>query len=283
MIEVKIKKLNKSKRHHYLPQFYLEYFCINGCLWLFDKKNKEYRIQTPINTTLKSYYYSLEDEKGQKGAQIESFLSKIEGFAKPIIQKINSGNNITSEEKEKLSIFIAFMMNRVPEFEKSVNDIENHLIKKFAKFIFSDEKRTQAILDRYDKSTGTKDDTNVKEVMEFFKSNNFDIEVPRSESLRLMVELSIELAAYFTQMDWVFYHAPQKASFVTTDNPVIIVPPKNRKNFYSRGITTPGARKIFPLSQSACLIMYDHGDIAKHVKINEETTQEISSLISLSF
>ena len=34
-----------------------------------------------------------------------------------------------------------FMMNRVPDFEKSVNAIEKHMIQSMADMIFSDEKR----------------------------------------------------------------------------------------------------------------------------------------------
>lgn len=253
------------KRHHYLPQFYLGRFCRNNKLWVFDREKKEFRQQTPNNTAVKTNYYSVEEKDGGKRTEIEAMLSQIESHAKQVIDKLLAREAITEDEKQILSIFMAFMMNRVPDFEKSVNSMEKHMIQLMADMMFSDEKRVQSLMDEQERSTGEEFDTSAKELVDFHKRRQYEIIVNRNMSLRLMLDVSMELSRYFGLMDWGVFHAPEKKSFITTDNPLILVPPVDHKpEFLGVGIITKGARKVFPLSQKACLIMFDHGAHLEH-------------------
>lgn len=275
--------MSSPKRHHYLPQFYLKGFCCNEYLWVYDRKTNQVRRQTPINTAIQSHYYSVADEDGEKNTEIESFLPQIEGLTKPIIQKVSSKDEISVEEKEILSVFLAFLMNRVPDFEKSVNIMEGHLVKRMSDMMFSDEKRTKSIMDRYEKETGDKIKLSAKELVDFHKRGAYTIEIHRNESLRLMLDLSFNFAAFFRQMDWGFLHAPQKTSYVTTDNPLFIVLPEDwdPNSFYGVGLITQGAKKVVALSQKVCLIMYDHGEKILHSDINRETVRRINFNITV--
>jgi len=253
------------KRHHYLPQFYLGGFCREDKLWVFDREKKEFRQQTPKNTAVKTHYYSVEEKDGGMRTEIETMLSYIESYAKQVIDKLLLREVITEDEKQTLSIFIAFMMNRVPDFEKSVNTIEKHTIQLMADMMFSDEKRVQAMMNEQERNTGEKSDVSAKELVDFHKRRQYEIVINRNESLRLMLTTSMELSKYFRLMDWGIYHAPPKKSFITTDNPLILVPPVEYKpGFFGIGIITKGARKVLPLSQKACLIMFDRGDLLVH-------------------
>lgn len=192
-------------------------------------------------------------------------MSQIESHAKQVIDKLLAREAITDDEKQILSIFMAFMMNRVPDFEKSVNSMEKHMIQLMADMMFSDEKRVQSLMDEQERSTGEEFDTSAKELVDFHKRRQYEIIINRNMSLRLMLDVSMELSKYFGLMDWSVFHATQKKSFITTDNPLILVPPVDHKpEFFGVGIITKGARKVFPLSQAACLIMFDHGDHLVH-------------------
>jgi hypothetical protein len=275
--------MSNPKRHHYLPQFYLKGFCRDEYLWVYDRKTNQVRRQTPINTAIQSHYYSVEDEDGEKNTEIESFLSQIEGLTKPIIQKVSNKDEISVEEKEILSVFLAFLMNRVPDFEKSVDIMEGHLVKKLSDMMFSDENLTQSVMDRYAKETGNKIEMSAKELVDFHKRGAYTITIHRNESLRLMLDLSFNFADCFRQMDWGFLHAPQKSSYVTTDNPLFIVPPEDwgPNSFYGVGLITQGAKKVVTLSQKVCLIMYDHGEKILHSDINREIVSRINFNITV--
>ena len=192
-------------------------------------------------------------------------LSQIESYAKQVIDKLLAREALTDDEKQTLSIFMAFMMNRVPDFEKSVNAIEKHMIQRVADMMFSDEKRVQSMMDERERKTGEKSDTSAEELVDFHKRGQYEIIINRNESLRLMLTTSMELSKYFALMDWVVFHSSPRTSFITTDNPLILVPPVDYKpGFFGVGIITEGARKVFPLSQAACLIMFDHGNLLEH-------------------
>ena len=97
--------MSTPKRHHYLPQFYLENFCQNDGFWVFDREKNEFRQQTPKNTALKSHYYSAEDQDGAKHTEIELLLSRIEGHAKLVIAKLHARDTISKDEKKELAIW----------------------------------------------------------------------------------------------------------------------------------------------------------------------------------
>ncbi|MDD2901780.1 MAG: DUF4238 domain-containing protein [Syntrophales bacterium] len=274
--------MTQPKRHHYLPKFYLEYFCKDGNLCVFDRKTKEFRNQTPVNTALKSNYYSFKDSEGKKLTDIEQLLSQIEGNAKNVFEKAINNEDITAEEKEHPSLFIAFMMNRVPDFEKSVNKVYEHTIKSTLKMIYSDEKRVQTTLDEFEKEHGEKLGLSAEELVEFHKGDNIKVIIDRIKSLQLMIDISFKIFHFFTQMDWLFLHAPQETSFITSDNPVVLVPPEDfPKGPYGIGILFKGVRKLFPISQTTCLIMLDHGDLLAHHKTDKQTVRNINLNVAL--
>lgn len=261
------------KRHHFLPQFYLEGFCRNGLLSVYDRDKNEYRKQTPQNTALKKYYYSFEINDGEKTDEIEGLLSFVETHTKPIIDKINNREVINNTEKETLSIFIAFLYSRVPSFEKYYNNNKEKILRHINKVIFANEKRTDQLLRKYERDTGKKIDICAKELSEFaLDDSRYRIKIHRNSSLRMMLDCCRMLPRYFIQMDWLFLFAPRNSSFVTTDNPFTLIPPSalSLKGFY--GITTRGTQKVIPISQHICLIMFDRG---KAIDKREGSREEI--------
>lgn len=94
---------NNSKRHHYLPKFYLNNFCIyrSRFLWVFDRQKNEYRQQKPVNTAVKRRYYTITDSKGIYHNDIEKILSRIEGESKNILEKVEQYYLIIEGERRE--------------------------------------------------------------------------------------------------------------------------------------------------------------------------------------
>ena len=273
--------MSTPKRHHYLPIFYLEKFSKNNILSVFDRELNAYRERPPISTAVKKHYYTIKDDEGNKNVEIEKFLSQIEGDAKPIIAKLEKNENISEEDKERLSVFISFLINRVPDFEKSTNKFVEKIVEMTGNMMFCDEKRTKSVIDQYEQETGKKMDISPEELFEFHKDGDFKYIIHRNFSLEMMRNTSLEIAHYFKQMNWILFHAPHITSFITTDNPFALIPPDNHKNsIYGTGIATPGAKKIVPLTQSLCLMMLDHGTLTKHKDIDRKLVKEINIKIA---
>jgi hypothetical protein len=92
----------------------------------------------------------------------------------------------------------------------------------------------------------------------------------------MMVEQGLEMRNYFRQMDWLVLHAPPTTAFLTTDNPLVVVPPfREQASIWlgSSGVITPGAIKVFPLAHDSCLLMLDHGDYLRHTTATRDAVR----------
>jgi len=252
--------MSTPRAHHYLPQFYLRGFSRDDRLWVYDRYKNEYRNQTPKNIAVERDYYTIIDDNGKKKADIEKFFSVIEGKASPVIQKVDARNNISTEERDILSIFMSFLKVRVPDFEKANDEYNEKIIKWMNKFMFCDEKHTKVMLDNYEKDTGEKLDIEPDELMRFIHEDEYRIKVNKNFTLGLMLELGMETAHYLRQMDWIFIYPPKEASFVTTDNPFTLIPPPEYNKFWGVGILSKGAVKYCPLSQHVAVLIKDKGE-----------------------
>lgn len=269
--------MSTPKRHHYLPRFYLNNFTRDGILWVFDRERNEYRRQTPINTAVRSHYYSVEDNDGIMQTDIEAILSHIEGDAKQLIEKLIVRDAITRKQKEKLSYFVALMTYRVPKFENNVNAIKKYLAQRLIDMIFYNKKRTQDIMNQLEQDKGEKSNVSAKELCEFYKSGEYDIDIHRNESIGLMLKYSNYLARYLRQMNWLILHAPSNTSFITTDNPVTLIPPQDYDTgLYSISIIAKGVKILLPLSYTTCLAIYDLGKHIKHLNVESDGVKNVN-------
>lgn len=119
--------MSKPKRHHYLPQFYLDRFSHNGRLVVFDELRSQLRVERPLNTAVRGHYYSLLDEAGAKVEEVESDLARIEGRAKPVFQALSARQILSNEERYYLAVFLGFLACRTPAFERSINETNSGL------------------------------------------------------------------------------------------------------------------------------------------------------------
>lgn len=271
--------MNIPKRHHYLPQFYLRNFTDNkGLLWVFDRGTNEYRQQHPVNTALQNDYYTFRDKDEQKHAEIEELFSSIEGKAKPVIDKLDRGNIITLEEKEILASFISFQKTRVPDFEKTINELSEKGMKKIVQMNLSSKEGAESFIKKYKKDTGKK--IEMEKLIDVARNNEYSIEFQREWSLPMILSIGKELSKYFVNMDWVFLQAPQNSSFITCDSPFSLVPPDNHnsQSLYGFGLTTPGTKKQIPLSPKTCLVMLDYGHKILSKKIDRALIRIINSI-----
>lgn len=271
--------MGTPKRHHYLPQFYLERFCRDKILQTFDRKSGLYKGQAPKNTAIIGQYYTFIDKNGNKDTAIETFLSQVEGWAKPIIDKTDNGACINDEEKSNLSLFLSLLYVRVPEFENLLNEVSDKLIKKIIKHECTTEEQAKAILKGQEQS-GEQLQVTANDLVEFVQNEQYSITVSRDESLRQMLSLSKEIAAYLSLMDWLFIQSEPNTSFITTDNPFTLVPPQNYNGYSGIGIITKGAIKVVPLSRKTCLTILDSGNSINYKKVSINEVKSINCTVA---
>ncbi|HEY7289542.1 MAG TPA: DUF4238 domain-containing protein [Vicinamibacterales bacterium] len=249
----------QPKRHHTVPRFYIEGFATNGVVWIYDRKKREFRPQTPINTAVQTGFYTLVDAEGNKHTDVEELLGRMEGICKPILDRLVRREELSAADRGNLGTFIATQYLRTPGFRKLHDGMFEHLLKHMVRFAFATPERAASEMQRMkDAGRDIFRDMTPEQAQAIMNPDQYTLRFGNSSALGSMVHLAPRFGSLFAQMDWTVLHAPEKRAFVTVDEPFILLPPADYKeNLYGYGFTTPGAHKLVPLTQKACLLMTD--------------------------
>lgn len=246
---------NVPTRHHYISQFFLKNFSPNrSTLWVFDRVKKEIRYQDIKKIASQNKLYSYK-KKGGEEKNLEDLLCKVEDLSKPIIDKLISKSEITMQEKADLSLFLALLKVRVPSFKKWTEKSGERFYKDYNQIVFSNRDYVEAQLKR---SGNTLTKKEVDDLIVFATDKNrYSVKFPSNYWLGTMLKLSSDLADIFIDSDWDVYHFDKEFALVSSDNPVILIPPKHFDKFFGYGFGTPGTTKIISLSSNMCLVTKD--------------------------
>lgn len=252
---------NQAKKHHYVPQFFLKGFSMdNENLWLFDKVSKEFRFHSIRNIASENKFYSY--KVNNKEENLENVFSQIEGLAKSILNKIIKKEQISEQEKADFAMFIAVSKVRVPDFKRWTEEGSEKMYKKMNRMTFSSKERVKAMAEKAGKNLTDKE---AEELVQFATDEKrYYVKFPSNYWLATMLSLSMDAARVFTISNWQFQYYNKKFALITSDNPVILVPPSDYDRFWGVGLLTPGVRHIFSLTSNICLVI---GDIKENPNI----------------
>lgn len=271
----------ESKRHHYLPQFYLKGFASANKICVYDRELNEYRIQTPVNTAIEKDYYTFIDKFGEKNKSVEKILADIEGKASPVFNKIKKQELISDDEKAKMSLFLTHLIYRVPEFEKLSNEIAQAISNFTMKHLISSTDQAEKWIKSYEKDTGKSFDVSPEFLFEYAQNPQLKIMLDRNTTLKPLLDFSFKNINWIHNMDWEIFSAPKNSSFITTDNPFVLLPPKGfpiGKRGY--GLKTKGVKKIIPLSMKQCILIGLPGNDFKYVNVNSKIVRGINLFVA---
>ncbi len=277
--------MSVPKDHHYVPQMYTRQFCRDGKFWVFDTLNEQYHQNSPKEFGKESHFYSFPDNQGSLITEIEHpFLSTIEGECAPVLRKIESKESLSERERLVLSHFISLLQTRVPAFRKSLEDLSQRFAKDHMKRTLPDVGTVQSMLDRYNREMGTDHQIDPEEFLKMIHEEDYEVTFGKEHALGTMLDLSPALAGQYTNMGWDFLVAQRDTSFITTDNPMTLLPFRQLLGISRSGnldIADNMMVKLVPLTQSVCLAMY--GDRNKDVwrdlsKADVRTINHVSAL-----
>jgi|GEM_PF-2204507 len=101
-----------GKKHHHIPRFLLQDFTdAEGYIWALDKQTGKIFSTKPENIACKNYLYSI---GGRQNNALEEDFAKLEGEAKPVIDKIILNWKLpeTREDKGLLLYFLCHLIYR---------------------------------------------------------------------------------------------------------------------------------------------------------------------------
>jgi hypothetical protein len=264
--------MSNPKRHHYLPEFYLDRFAgSGGFLWLFDRSQGKLRKERPRNTAVIGHYYSFTDEAGERSPAIEQYFSEVERVAKATLDCLESGEEFTRKDRFRLSWFLGYLFCRVPAYERALNETITGLVQVVMRKNLEDPETANSF------------DLPPKELLKELDSEDFLLKVNDNLRLAHVLQQGEEIAKKFFFSSWVVARAPARGSFVTCDNPFgLIFPPGTPKSVstWSWGAFSPEVTRAFPLSSRTCLLMHGMtGSSLDSIELDRDAVREINLAI----
>lgn len=89
-----MQRQNRSKRHHYVPNFYLKHFVDqDGKIWIYDKRAEDIlasvRGDVTENVAVQRNIYSVVKDDGSYDDRIDEWLQTVEAAAAPVHLKLS--------------------------------------------------------------------------------------------------------------------------------------------------------------------------------------------------
>jgi hypothetical protein len=230
---------SRPKRHHYVPEWYLEQFTDTktGKVTICDLKKKKWREQIP-NEIMCIKHHNRQEwvPKGVDPNIFENAIGeKIENPAKTSFKKlIENPRTLSSDDMALMITYLHLQRIRVPRQA----DLAKEALKEFLYNVSREDPDIAAFYD-----TGLIR-ANIKEKLLRFQ---------------YMLAATGQYSPYFSRMIWEVNVAPDDAAFITTDSPVSFfnesLSPDEEPN-----ISLAGTMVLFPLTPKHLLVL-KHPDI----------------------
>lgn len=101
------------KRHHYVPQWHLRRFGVDGLVWRYSKSADEYVRMSVRNAAVIGHYYSAAGESG-RDPSLEEALANLDSRAAAVVAKLAAATELDDDEVEVLAAYTAMLRGRVP-------------------------------------------------------------------------------------------------------------------------------------------------------------------------
>lgn len=204
-------KKKQSKKHHYLPRYYLNGFTnIEGSFFVYDKSSDKIYSTNPDDAFFENHLNTVTFPDGSSSDFLEGLYTKIENRSWPSLDRIRNSTHITPInplDKMNLYLFLLFLHWRLP------SNIE--FIETLSEEFFRGENDFD-----YFKLISKTGDIVPTEIIDVLKS---------SSAFKKSAKMLVPLAPFFKDKNWhlnlanwrFVYPVDENAWFIVGDNPLI--------------------------------------------------------------
>lgn len=263
------RKKTAPKKHHYLPQFYLERF-------RSDTNDKEPKIniipknKRPLYTYIAAIkdtgcetdYHTIETNEGEKDrSSIETNLSKIEYAHNELIKNIIEKKEIDTLDKAELISFLLLMRMRVPSNKRHLEELLKATVQSTFNILDKSRKlppKPKIIQDALDKGINPIkiEIANWKLVLEMFRQS-------QNENL---------LAEHY-KLNITLCESKHSDFFITSDTPVSIYFP-HHKVPYGAPLFADDTELFLPISKHFGILFHNKSTLEKYILLNKNQVKE---------
>ncbi|WP_165218663.1 DUF4238 domain-containing protein [Affinirhizobium pseudoryzae] len=216
----------RTKRHHYVPDFYLRHFADeNDVVWIYDKRAKHVeasiRWSDPSNVALQGNIYSVRKDDGTYDDRLDQWLQGVEDKAAPIHRKLMSGIMVEGQEKADYAVFLASLATRTPAILNRVAELHGAYIQSRTIRILADEQHFRKEMEDFKKSPfcADPDQVDIEAIAKFLKNRMYKLRIHQQAGLRAF-QVTDKLTDKFFEMEWNLCDSEGR-KLVTSDNPLV--------------------------------------------------------------
>jgi len=271
---------------HYLPQFYLRAFAISGrpsSIYHYERNRQ------PVPKEIRSVasddgYYKIETKDSIVPPNtIDRIYTIVEGKAGPIIQRLIAGTDFSLSDKSKgiLSNFIAFQAFRTPWARETGKSLDltrkrqdfKHFAENKEKF-YEFAKDFDSSLDSEEIEQRSQSMLNVEEHVVVRHATSGENE---SYFMAFGVVVAWRSIPTLFRKQWHLIQSVGSELFITSDNPVVRVPPHN----FHRGMRVgfDDSPVVLPISPKRALLLDNDKHHDEIVKIEDAQVVEFNRLM----
>ncbi len=222
--------------HHYIPQAYLNGFCDPnkpGVLWLYDKQRDRFSEATVKKVAQERQFYSPE---------VEVELNElVERPANRAFDKLRAGLPIVAEDRERIAVYIATMLKRVPGHRQKTLRMAPQILEDTVSKL-RNQIETAGQMRDIDPSIVARRLAELDATADQFQKRLPDDIIDQIRTpwpTEVMVELVIG-------MTWRFVSTEGPSYFLTSDNPAFF--------FEAYGLGNPESELTFTLTSNLALL-----------------------------
>jgi hypothetical protein len=219
----------KSRKHHFLPQFYLAGFTDSGnkegTLWVLDKENLRQWESNPKGAAYCKDYYKIDVKDADENA-VENAFGEFEGQAADVIRR-----TVTSEQLPKDEDFIVLMncvalfWARVPRIRNIKSRLIENILKKVNRMMVASPQMYKGFSDRMrqDGKELPEGADDYEAMKRFVESDEYTVDFDQTWHVRNMLEAMDKLMPILMKRSWSLLIAQRGAgSFICSDSPVTL-------------------------------------------------------------
>jgi len=254
--------------HHFVPQTYLRGFATlddEDRVYFYDRRVGAAHKRMIEDVCGENNLYRLMMDDGEPKDDLEDTFAKVaEPIFAEIVRKLLNRQALTPQERSEFSAFIALQIVRTPRTHKLYDALATHVMesesnKMWAKLL--DDEERKRVFDEMTLKTGHNFSGLTKEhIQGIIDGTKFTTKwtIPKENWIKHTMEMMEEVFRAFEKMHWRVYYAPRGTAFITSDNPVNALSDLDGiGGMAGGGFLVPNSVRLFPLSKSACLAIYD--------------------------
>jgi hypothetical protein len=272
-----------ARRHHFVPAFLLAQFAAprgdrRGFMAQLDTRSGKPQKTTPNAACFERDLYAQESDEG-RDTTLEAFFSIVENHGAPAIQRlIEDPLNLSPEDRETLSYYLAFQYNRSPVvLDQLSNMAEATSMATFAVHFEDAVGFRNVYQEAIDAEASDEEIEHFRHYMrERLHSGEIRTRNPKAQAFDLMLGTADAVAETIHQLQWTLVKAGED-EFVISDRALAMHDSQPRFPWSGHGLrSSPKAQTMVPLAPEHALLLESGPPRMGHATVGASRVRKIN-------